>query len=501
MTVILFIGKGLGLVREMFFAGMVGIGELADSFMAASIVPRLILDAMFASAITASFIPVFNEHLIQRGKSQAFALANNFLNIVIATSAIVTLTVGMFAPIVIGFSGHSFDPYYANLTVNLLRIILPMIVVGCAAYSLVGVLQSFGQFYVPAAMSFLSNVIIITYYLLFYGRFGIYGLALVFVLSWVMQLLILVPHLREHGYRYRFTINFKAPGLSEIGRLIGPAMLFTWVLPINMLINIFAVSHIVGGETALGLSNTVYTIITGMFVLSVANVIFPKLSRLASGSDDLSFGLVLKGAMKGLLYLLIPMTVGLVVVASPLIRLLFLRGEFTYEGSEMTATALSWFALGIVGFGVQNVLARGFFSYKEGRTPLITGIAAVAVNTLISFGFVGRIGITAPALGSAVAMTLCAAALFAVMYTRNKAIWDSAATIDVVKMVVCAIPMGFAARFVLSSAAYGGFIADLTALVLASTAGVLIYLVLTYALSVSEARITARYIKRKLGMA
>jgi len=503
MTVILFAGKGLGLVREMFFTAVVGGGELADSFAFASLMPRTILDAMFAAAITASFIPIFTEHLSRYGKPQAFALANNFLNIVIAASALAALAVGLLAPVIVGLSAQEFEPYYASLTIDLLRIITPMIVLGCMAFTLVGVLQTFGQFYIPAAMSLLSNVVIIVYYVMFYDVFGIYGLALVFVLCWALQLLIQIPFLGKYGYKYSLAIDIKAPGIAEIAKLLAPAMLFTWVLPINLQINMFAVTPIVGGSTALLLSNTVYTIVTGVFVLSVANVIFPKLSRLAHGSDELSFGATLRGAMKGLLYLLIPMTVGLIVVASPLVRLLFLRGELMYtpETSVLAGTALSWFAVGIVGFGVQNVLARGFFSYKEGRTPLITGIAAVAVNALISFGLVGRMGIAAPALGSAIAMTLCAAALFVVMYARNKAIWDAPATLDVVKMTVCTIPMGVAARFALESMTQSGALADLTALILAAAVGVLTYLSLTYMLAVSEARLTVGYILRKLGIA
>ncbi|MCL2618174.1 MAG: murein biosynthesis integral membrane protein MurJ [Defluviitaleaceae bacterium] len=499
MTLILFAGKGLGLVRDMLFAAVVGGGELADAFMFASVVPRTLLDAMFAAAITASFIPVFNDSLTKFGKEQAFALANSFLNIVLAASAVVVALGMLFAPAIAGFGGAGFAPYYANLAANLLRLIMPLIVLGCAAFTLVGILQSFGQFYIPAAMSLLSNIVIIAYYVLFFGTFGIYGLAAVFLLGWVLQLLVQIPFLRRYGYRYRPRINVNMPGMSDIFKLLGPAMLFTWVLPVNLIVNTFAVTHIVGGSAAIGLSNTVYTIVTGVFVLSVANVIFPRLSRLAAGSDDQTFGTVLRGSLKGLLYLLVPMSAGLAVVSPVLVRVLFQRGEFTPETSLLTSTALSFFAAGIVGFGAQNVLARGFFSCKDGRTPLITGITAVALNLAVSFGLVDRLGIAAPALGSALAMTLCGCVLFAVMYRRNPAVWNAAASRDAAKMAVCAVPMSLAASFALTITGGDGLAADVVSLILAVSSGAVVYLALTYALAVSEARMAADYILGKLG--
>jgi len=497
MIVILLVGKGLGLVREMLFAAQVGGGELADAFMFASQMPRLLTEAMFAAAITASFIPVFNGQLARFGKQQAFNLANNFLNIIVAASAAVTVLAMLLAPMIVGFGAADFAPYYAGLTVTLLRIALPLIVLSCAAFTFVGILQSFDQFYIPAAMSVAANGVVIAYYLLFFDSFGVYGLAVAFLAGWVLQLAIQLPFLKKYGYKYSFGINLKDPAFGEVLKLVAPAMVFVWVLPVNLQINIFAVTSIVGGSVALGLANTVYMIVTGVFVLSVANVIFPKLSRLAVEEDEHTFGATLKGSMKGLLYLLIPITVGMIVVAEPLVRVLFLRGEFTYEASALTTTALSWFALGIIGFGIQNILARGFFSYKEGRTPLITGLIAVAINAVISFGLVNQLGIVAPALGSALAMTICAVVLFVVMYTRNRSIWDATATFDIVKMAVCAVPMGMAAHFIISSIAYGGTFADIAALAVASVVGIFMYLVLTYVLKVSEARLAVGFISNK----
>ncbi|MCL2616472.1 MAG: murein biosynthesis integral membrane protein MurJ, partial [Defluviitaleaceae bacterium] len=473
------------------------------AFILASTLPRMITDAMFAAAITASFIPVFTGQLQRGGKEKAFVLASNFLSIVLTASVVVTACAMLLAPLIVGLGAADFAPYYADLTVALLRIMLPLIVISCAAFTFVGVLQSFGQFYIPAAMSLVANGVIIAYYVFFFDSFGVFGLAVVFLLGWASQLAIQLPFLKKYGYRYSFTLDFKAPGISEISKLIAPAMVFVWVLPINLQVNIFSVTHIVGGGVAIGLSNTVYTIVTGIFVLSVANVIFPKLSRLAADADEAAIGATLLGAMKGLLYLLIPITVGLVVVAPILVHVLFLHGEFTLEGARLTWVALRWFAVGIVGFGMQNVLARGFFAYRDGRTPLMAGVAAVAINAAISIGLVGRLGVAAPALGSSVAMTVCAVMLFAVMYTRNPAIWDKRATLDILKMLVCALAMGFAAHNVRWNRAIiaNAFPDGIVVLAAVAAGGALAYLALTYVLQVSEARMivdAARsFLKRK----
>lgn len=498
VTTIVLVGKGLGLVREILFAAYMGGGALADAFAFASLMPRLILDAMFAAAISASFIPVFNAHLQAQGKQAAFALANNFLNVVLALSTMVAAVAWWLAPAIVSMGAPGFSQYYANLTSNLLRIMLPLLILSSMAFSLSGVLQSFGRFNAPAAMSLASNGLVILYYLLLFDKFGVYGLAFVFLAGWSSQLLIQLPSLYSCGFRYRPILRPKEPGLRQVARLVASAMVFAWVLPLNLQVNIFSVSHFVGGSTALNLANTVYSIAAGSFVLSIVNVVFPKLSREALQPD--AFSSTLRFALSGVVYLLAPLSIGLGLSAHLVVRVLFLHGLFTPEAGSLTAVTLVWLCVGMVGFGLQTVLSRAFFAKEDGRTPLMAAIMAVGVNALISFGLAPRLGVMAAALGSSLSMTLCAIILFAALTKSTPGVWNAKATFNVLKMLASAISMGFLVLLTqgLALPIEPSFISDIIMLVISGILGVAAYLAISYVFAVEETRLFIGFLKIRI---
>ena len=197
MMVITLIGKILGLVRETLLAANYGSGMEAIAFQTASRIPRVFFDAIFASAISASFIPIFNESLEKKGKKSAFEFSNKFITIIFLVTAVLTI-VGM-------LFGYQFTELFAKdldtetkvLATKLLYIMFPTVVFTGIAYSFVGILQSFEEFTIPAALSIVSNGIIIIYYLFFNDTMGVYGLAIAFLIGWAMQAVVQTPSLIE----------------------------------------------------------------------------------------------------------------------------------------------------------------------------------------------------------------------------------------------------------------------------------------------------------------
>ena len=291
MMVITLIGKILGLVREMFLAGNFSVGMEASAFVAASQIPRIFFDVVFASAISASFIPVFNEYMKKKGKKEAFLLSSNFVTLIGILTTIITVLGIIFAPYLTTLFARGFDEQTASLCTTLLRVLFPTTIFTGIAFSFVGILQSMDEFNVPAAMSIASNLVIIIYFVFFNDMFGVYGLTIAFLIGWAMQALIQIPSLMKKGYKYKFYINIKDEGLKKILVLMLPVMVGTWVQPINLAINTnFASGLFVGsGVSAINYANTVYSIIVGVFVLSIANVIFPRLSRMSIDKDGESF--------------------------------------------------------------------------------------------------------------------------------------------------------------------------------------------------------------------
>ena len=445
------IGKVLGLVRDMLMGHYFGTGMEASAFTVASQIPRNFFDAIFASAISASFIPVFNDCLEKKGKDEAFRLSNSFITLMglftILLSAAGIVLAGPFAALQAGGEA-GFDAATLALCTRLLRILFPTIVFTGLAFSMVGVLQSLGEFSIPAVMSAVSNGVIILYYLFLCRRFGVYGLAAAFLAGWALQAVIQVPALRKRGYHYRPAIRH--PGLKSVFLLMGPVMVSTWIQPINLVVSTRFAADLNQGQAvaAMNYANSLYTMLAGILVLSLTNVIFPELSRLGSQKEEAGFGALVASSLRSMLFLLLPMMVGLMIQAQPLIRLLYEWGEWTAESTALTARALAFLALGMVGYGIQNVLSRAFYAVQSGRVPLITGLVSIALNVLLCLTLSPVMGIAGLALASALSSTVSALLLLIPMGRKHPGLLSSALWRDVARMAASALVMGAAALLV-----------------------------------------------------
>ena len=244
MMMITLIGKLLGLVREQLLAANYSIGAEAAAFMTASRIPRTFFDAVFASAISASFIPIFNEYLEKKGKQEAFRLSNIFITMIGVVTCIMTVLGIVFAEPITWLFADGMTTYTAKICVEFLRILFPTVIFTGVAFSFVGILQSLEEFTIPAAMSIVSNAVIILYYIFLNDKFGIEGLTIAFLIGWAMQAMIQIPALYKKGYRFHVDFHFKEEGMKKIVLLMLPVMISTWIQPINFVINTKFASHI-----------------------------------------------------------------------------------------------------------------------------------------------------------------------------------------------------------------------------------------------------------------
>jgi len=442
MMALMLLGKVLGLVRDLLLGHAFATGMAATAFLTASRIPRNFFDAIFASAISASFIPVFNEYLEKEGKGEAFRLSSAFITLMAALTAALSALGILFAGPITALLADGFDAPTAALCAQLLRILFPMMLFTGLAFSLVGILQSLGEFNIPALLSAASNAVIILYYVFFVRRFGVVGLAVAFLLGWAVQVLIQLPSLRRFGYRWSPLLRHD--GLRKIFRLAGPVLVSTWVQPLNLTVATRYASHIEGGASALEYANTLYTIVAGVFVLSVANVIFPEMSRHAAHEDEAAMGKSISGTLGAMLFLLTPMAAGLAVLARPVVRLLYEWGNWGSASTELTAGALTFLSLGMLGYGVQIILSRAFYAEQQGRTPLIAGAASVLANILLCQLLIGPMGLRGLALASAASLVLPALILLVAAARRHRGALSRSAAIDFAKMLACTLVMGAA---------------------------------------------------------
>ncbi len=505
MVLITLVGKILGLVREQYMALNYSIGTEAVAFMTASRVPRLFFDAVFASAISASFIPVFNEYLSKKSKKEAFELANRFITVIGLATVLMTVFGTIFAPQLLKLLASGLDSETSIFAIELLRYMFPSMIFTGIAFSFVGILQSLDEFTIPAAMSAVSNIIVIAYYIFLNDKYGIYGLTAAFMVGWLMQAAIQVPPLIKKGYKFRFDFKFKDEGLKKIGKLMLPVMVSTWIQPINLAVSTNFASYLFAGTgqavAVMEYANNLYTIIVGVIVLSIANVIFPRLSRLSSSNDDEAFGKTISGTFRAMAFIIVPMMVGLMCISGETVRIIYMRGDFGEMAASLTATALFFLCPGMIGYGLQNILSRAYFAEMSGKLPLISGVISIATNVALCALLKDTMGVGGLALASTAASTVAAVVLLIPMYKKNPAIMDGEFIKNFVKIVISAAAMAVAvvlARNIVAGIVPVGFIGSVLTAGVSVGVGVAVYAVFTILLRVSEAKMVVGYVvKRK----
>ena len=502
MMLITLVGKVLGLYRDRLLAVHYGVGMEANAFYTASRIPRVFFDAVFASAIAACFIPVFSEYLTKKGKEEAFRFSGNFITIMALLCAALSGLGMVFAGGLVELFADGYDPQTAQLAASLTRVMFPTVLFTGVAFSFVGVLQSLGEFNVPALISTVSNCVIILYYFTFNDRFGVYGLAVAFLIGWLLQAVVQVPALKKKGFRYYPGLDVGSEGMRKVFVLMLPVMVSTWVQPINLTINSRFGSHLYegAGVSAIEIATNLYLIIAGVFVLSITNVIFPKLSKLTAGNDQGAFQETLKTTMHGCLFFVLPMAAGLMVVSHPLVDFIYGDGQFDAFAVDITAQALFWVSLGMVGYAMQNILSRAYFARQEGMGPLVAGGISIVVNLALCAALTDTMQVAGLAIASAVSSTVYALLLDLPLERRGEGFLTGKFLVELGKMALAAGVMAAAAWGVLSLT--GGLLSGKLGLLLsmgfAAGTGVCVYFAAALVLRLDEALLVWNTAKRVL---
>jgi putative peptidoglycan lipid II flippase len=406
-----FLASGLlGLVRTAVISATFGTGDASDAFLAAQRIPELIFVLVAGGALGSSFIPVFSRFLRADDQVGAWRLASAVITLSSLAAALLSLGVAVFAPQVVGSllaPGKSAE--VQTLTVSLTRIMMLTPFIFSISGLMMGILQAHGSFLLPSLAVSMNNVGLIFGALALahiipaqpgspaqVDSANVYGLAWGAVLSALFHLGIQLPGLlgiKTAVPKMRFLANWRIPGVVEVMRLMGPRVLGLAVAQINFIVNAnFASLMVAGSYTALVNAWTLMFFALGIIGQSIGTAVFPSLAALAAEKDMPGFKDRLASALRGVLFLAIPSTLGLILLGRPLVALLYERGEFTPESTGATAWALAFFALGIAGHAGLEVLSRAFYALADTRTPVMVGLASMVSNIILSVIFIRFIG-------------------------------------------------------------------------------------------------------------
>lgn len=499
--IITLISKVLGLLRDIVFARYYGTGYIATAFFAAIRIPTQLLDIGLSAAITSTFIPVFNEILKKENKEKANIFANNFINIIAVIATFISIFGIIFSEQVVTLLAGGFEEQTFNLTVDLIRITFPMIIFTAIAFSLVGLLQSYGQFNIPAMISAISNLALIVYLILFRESFGIYGVTVFMIIAWALQVIIQLPSAYKNGYRFRFKINLKDENIKKVFKLAIPIIFSTSVLSVNNLVATRLASSMGDSAVAaLEYSYKLYLVIVGVFSYAIGNIIFPELARSSLEKDNKKYIDIIKKAVSILAYLLIPLTIGIMIYKTDLVSIIYQSGEFNENSTILTAGALFFYSIGMLGFGIVEVMNKAFYAKKDGKTPMIVGGIVILLNVLLSIVLSKTMNFNGLALSTAITSTINACILLICANYKEKDIINKGLVLNLLKILISSGVM-FGIVILINNSLIGiingNKLMQILRVSIGAGVGVIVYYILTLVLKVDEALLPINYIKNK----
>jgi putative peptidoglycan lipid II flippase len=407
VSIAVMFSRVLGLVRETVFARFFGAGFLYDAFVVAFKIPNILRDLFAEGALSAAFVKVFTDYQIKKTEIEAWRLAALVFNVLAVVMSGITLIGILLAPYVVPLLARGFPPEKAALAVTLTQIMFPFILLVALAALAMGVLNTKGRFGIPASASTAFNICSIVFgiglaYWLSGGGWEIYddktiipseaaqwailGMAIGTLIGGAAQLLIQVPSLIKVGFRFSPLLSFTDPGVKRVMRLMGPAIIGTSAVQVKVLVDVFVVSGIEGGQSWLSFAFRLMQFPIGVFGVAVGTAAIPALSRLASQDNIVKFRQTLSDAMKLVFLLTIPAACGLIVLGEPIIALIYQGGRFTGFDTNMVAWALAAYSIGLAGYAAIKVLSPSFYAMDDAKTPMYVSLASIVVHAPMSFG-------------------------------------------------------------------------------------------------------------------
>ena len=417
----------LGLVRDQVMAYLFGAGNAVDAYNVAFRIPNLVRDLFAEGAMSAAFVPTFTRYLTREGRPAAWRLGNHVVNaLLVATGAVVCAALVFTAPLVTMFAeDYSNVPGKLELTVLLTRIMLPFLTLVAVAAAFMGMLNSLNRFFVPALSPAMFNVASILCALLLVPvmpRLGlppIAAMAIGVLIGGIGQILIQSPLLRKEGYRYQPVLDVREPGLRQVLILMGPGTLGLAATQINVFVNtVLATGEGTGAVSWLNYAFRLMYLPLGIFGVSIATAAMPGIARHAARDDVPGMRHEVASGIAMMTVLNVPATIGLIVLARPIVAMLFQRGAFTARDTDATAAALMCYAIGLTGYSVVKVISPTFYALHESRKPVMVSAVSVLINAALNIMFVKRFGYLGLAVGTSVTALLNASVLLGMLRSR-----------------------------------------------------------------------------------
>lgn len=441
-----------GLLRQVLVANAFGTQTEMEAFNAANRVSETLFTLVAGGALSSAFIPTFTGLLAKEKQAHAWKLASAVANLVLIVLSLAALLAAIFAPQITRYilaPGFAGDASKEQLTIDLLRLMLPSAVVFGLSGLVMGILNSHRRFLIPALTPAMYQVGLIFGVVFLAPEMGIYGLAYGVLLGSALHLILQLPSLWRLGGRFEWTFGINIPEVREVIRLMGPRLLGVAVVQLNFWINTRLASQMIEGSvTGIVLAFSLMLMPQAAIAQSIAIAAMPMFSaQVALGRlDEMRNAMI--ASLRAAIMLSLPAAVGLILLREPIIATLYQRGAFDEFSTKLVSWALLWYSTGLVGHAVVEILSRAFYSLHDTKTPVLVGALAMTLNILFSYlfsalfdrwGWMPHGGL---ALANSLATGLEAIVLWWVMRHRMQGLPVKRVLIGATQAGVCAFLMG-----------------------------------------------------------
>lgn len=452
------LSRVLGYARDMMIAYFFGAGLATDAFFVAFRIPNTLRRLFGEGSMTVSFIPVYTEYIVHRTKEESQELID--VAFTLACSVLMALTIlGMvFSPQIVAVLAPGFkDPKQVELTISMTRIVFPyLFFIGLVALAM-GVLNAHRHFAAPALAPTLLNLSMIASAYLLYRRFTepIVSLAIGVFFGGVIQLAFQIPFLVKKGVMFRFNFHFLHPAIKRICILMGPALVGVAVAQINVFVGLILASFLLEGSISyLYFAYRLIEFPLGIFVIALGTAALPSFSQLVSEGKMEEFRDTISFLVRLVLFVVVPAMVGLIILRTPIIHLLFQHGAFDYQDTLKTARALFYFGIGLWAIAGVRILAPAFYAVQDTKTPVKMAVVSLFANVVLSLILMGPLEHAGLALANSVASMINVCLLLVWLRRRIGEIDWARMLRSLIQVAVASTAMGWVVYWVIGKTSW-----------------------------------------------
>ena len=390
----------LGLLRSVAIADAFGTEPELGAYWVAFRLPDLVFQVLAGATLSAAFIPAFSRIALRGGEQASWRLASSVLNLISVATALAAAVAFVFAGQIVPLlapglgEGSGQQQELRALAVELTRLMLLSPILFGVSGMITGILNARQHFWAPALAPMIYNASIIFGALALAGPFGVRGLALGVVAGSAGHLLVQLPALRAVGMRWSPSFDLDSEGVREVARLMGPRMLGLAAWQVNLVVVVFFASFV--SDAAISAVNYAFMIAmlpVAVVGMAISTAVFPTLAQQAAAGQLNALRRSVSGSLRMILFLAVPASVGLILLARPAVRLLLQRGAFDLGSTDLVVDALTLYAVGIAAHAGTEILSRGFYALSDTRTPVLAAVLSMVVNVALCATLVGPLGL------------------------------------------------------------------------------------------------------------